>query len=115
MPRKVRSGSWAQKSGTRCGPHVARAGPNPERQELGRPQESCGCHPGLGWCPQDEEIGNSPVYSNFWLILLLAFLFLYDNFNFVHFVSNDYKIMTQNGQRKKHPETDDHQPGEGQI
>lgn len=39
----------------------------------------------LGWFPQDEEMGNSLVYSNFWLILLLAFLFLYDNFNFVQF------------------------------
>lgn len=31
------------------------------------------------------------------------------------FVSNDIKIMTQKGQRKRHPETDDHQDGHGQI
>lgn len=31
------------------------------------------------------------------------------------FVSNDFEIMTQNGQRKRHPETNDHQQGHGQI
>lgn len=47
-----------------------------QRDRLRRRQESCWCHPGLEWCLQDEEMGNSPVYSNFWLILFFGILFL---------------------------------------
>lgn len=32
-----------------------------------------------------------------------------------NFMSNDSKIMTQKGQRKRRLETDDHQQGQGQI
>lgn len=96
MSRKVRSGAWAQKDIQDVSYIWQWQAPS-----LKRCWETCRYHLGLGWCLQDEAMGNPLVYSNFGFSFWNFFSYVM-TFMLLIFVNNDFEITTRKGQRKRH-------------